>query len=167
MKVMKYLFLSKEWGFIGPQMSVCTSCKGVFALHEEILGKWRRYCLTSTHPSHTRSDGSIAGKPFTMPVEDNGLSPLKWRCPNWKCHFLDSLSISPIKYDSLSISSKKHDSLVVLRCKANIRFFDIRTRAMSYPFASLRQSCFSSMWMISPFSSIWPRLRILLFILGI
>ena len=99
-KVMMYLLPPREGVYNGPQISVWTNCNGAFALHDFPTGNEFLCCLPRVHASHTCLGFSIVGKPCTMFAVDNSLGPLKWRCPYLRCHFHDSLFISPWKHFS-------------------------------------------------------------------
>ena len=130
-------------GSNGPHISVCTNCSGAFALHVSPTGNDSRACLPSTQPSHTWRVASIWGRPRTIPPLDSNFRPLKLRWPNRRCHFHDSSSITPM----LQLP------IFVFKFNGNIRFFDIRTRAISFLLAFLRVRSMFSICIMYPFWS--------------
>ena len=105
----------------GPVISMCTSCKGLRALHEFPTGKLFLCCLPIIHPSNILFGWFISGNPFTIFVFHNSFNPLNPRCPKRRCH-------------SQELSFKmalKHFTESVLILRVNSLFLDMSTFAMT------------------------------------
>ena len=128
-KYFEHLFSPKEFGEIGPQMSVWTSCRGFNALNVDSFGKLFRWCLPSRHSLHDCFGWLMKGSLFTNCCLDNNLRLPKFKCPYLMCHYQDGSLIFAFKHFTLSTWAFRR----------NIRFFVIWTFIISFLFWSLIQ----------------------------
>jgi len=142
---------------IEPQTSTCSSCRGWFTLDVDSFKKILWNCLPTKHPSHNWFGCIMDGRPFNIFFCAIIFKLSKFTCSNLICQS----QVSSFTH------AFRHLGTFISIFNKNIIFFVMATFAIISSLVSSNVKIWSFILITYLFSNNYPKLNILLFIVGI